>query len=144
MPLYLRMLNPRTETLWICWVGYGTLASVDLGSCGWPWNQSPEDTYRQLYNQDPTQDNEYSEWGPRSAHSRKVHGDCHRHSRGSDFKDGRKTYESVEKSTGTFELNLYEIFNQKADLGVVAVDDWGKAEVLLCSGESWLSEKKTR
>lgn len=49
------MLNPRTGTLWICRVGYRTRVSVDLGSCGWSWNQSPEDTYGQLYNQNPSQ-----------------------------------------------------------------------------------------
>ena len=40
--------------------------------------------------------------------------------------------------------SLWSIRRRKADLGVVAVDDRGKAEVLLCLGESWLSEKKRR
>lgn len=49
------------------------------------------------------------------AGTRKAHGDCHRNSRGSGFKDVGTTYESVKKSTGTFELNLYEVFNQEGE-----------------------------
>lgn len=49
------------------------------------------------------------------AGTRKAHGDCHWNSRGSGFKDVGTMYESVKKSMGTFELNLYEVFNQEGE-----------------------------
>lgn len=49
------------------------------------------------------------------AGSRKAHSDCHQNLRGSGFKDEGTMYESVKKSAGTLELNLYEVFNQEGE-----------------------------
>ena len=38
------------------------------------------------------------------------------HLRDSDFKGGRIKYESIKRSKGMFELNLYEIFNQEGEI----------------------------
>ena len=130
----------------MCRVGYGTRVSVDLGICGWPWSQSPEDTCGQLYNQNPSQttstQREDQEWqvpgrltvivtGIWGAQASKMGEQC--------MNLWKRAWEHLR-----WIFMKYLIRRRKADLGVVAVDDRGKAEVLLCLGESWLSEKKRR